>query len=219
MQSLSILPIPHTFHHYDDEQGEFSFACTNPQGTLIFADEIFHNGQIRPFFPAFLHNSDAVSPLPPSLKKLFIEKRNSFPSKLKDGKTSLSTTLEVVELVAASNNERCKKSNSTGFSKQLRFRRELNPRSNSTDSKNVFVFLNPPAPEPLRFDVDEANNNDKKKGRGKIGGKTVSSSSSHEKHYLKNRMRNESIKRRSFLPYRVGFLANMNAFNRKIHPF
>ncbi|XP_061372339.1 uncharacterized protein LOC133314827 [Gastrolobium bilobum] len=192
MQSLSILPIPHTFHDYDDEQGEFSFACTNPQGILIFADEIFHNGQIRPFFPAFLHNSDA------------------------DGKTS-STTLEVVE-VEASNNERCKKSNSTGFSKQLRFRRELNPRSNSTDSKNVFVFLNPPAPEPLRSDVDEANNNDKKKGRGKIGGKTVSSSS-HEKHYLKNRMRNESIKRRSFLPYRVGFLANMNAFSRKIHPF
>ncbi|XP_061348943.1 uncharacterized protein LOC133294304 [Gastrolobium bilobum] len=112
--------------------------------------------------PAFLHNSDVLSPLPPTLKKLFVEKRNSFPSELKDGK-STSSTLEVVELVEASNNERCKKSNSTEFSKQLRFQRELNSRSNSSDSKDVFIFLNPPAPEPVLRSNDEANN--KKKGR------------------------------------------------------
>ncbi|TKY60860.1 hypothetical protein E2542_SST17963 [Spatholobus suberectus] len=79
MQALSILPISHSFLKFDDlavvparpdpnfndenqihndnkenvEEQEFSFACIDPQGMLIFADEIFDNRKIRPTFPIF----------------------------------------------------------------------------------------------------------------------------------------------------------------------
>ncbi|TKY60862.1 hypothetical protein E2542_SST17965 [Spatholobus suberectus] len=35
------------------EEQEFSFACIDPQGMLIFVDEIFDNRKIRPTFPIF----------------------------------------------------------------------------------------------------------------------------------------------------------------------
>jgi hypothetical protein len=37
----------------DDEDEEFSFACVNLDGSSIFADDAFADGQIRPIFSLF----------------------------------------------------------------------------------------------------------------------------------------------------------------------
>ena len=88
----------------DDEDGEFSFACVNPDESLIFEDDTFADGQIWSIFPLFnrdlllvdTYDSDSKpkegssSTLRPPLRKFFIEERNHPPS--------LSSTLESDEL-------------------------------------------------------------------------------------------------------------------------
>ena len=37
----------------EDDEDEFSFACVNPNGSLIFADDAFADSQIWPIFPLF----------------------------------------------------------------------------------------------------------------------------------------------------------------------
>lgn len=144
----------------DDEEEEFSFVCVNSDGSLISADDIFQDGQIRPIFP--LLNRDLLladgedddskgegpATLRPPLKKLFIEE-----SLTSSSSSSSSSNSEPAEpkgpycvwkgkaVEAAPSEVVCKKSNSTGFSKLWRFR-ELVLRSNS-DGKDAFVFLNP----------------------------------------------------------------------------
>lgn len=249
MQALSILSVSNSFLDSDDftpiatigdpyistsrqirnegtenfEEQEFSFAGTDAQGTLVFADEIFDNGQIRPIFPAFDQSllfesasSVAASPLRPPLRKLLVEHHYSFCSKGKSGvlrepsnEPSLNMTLVEVD----PSNEHCKKSNSTGFSKLWRFRRDLKLRSNS-DCRDAFVFFNPPMPPKS----NEGNVHIKKE----TGGKNKATMSAHEKLYVMNRKRKEGNKRRSFLPYRqhlVGLFSDVNRFSRNIHPF
>ena len=251
MQALSVLPLPHAFlvsdefapssakfdhdftsklkidHNdetFDEQEREFSFACVNPQGSLVTADEIFHNAQIRPIFPAFDQSilfadehGGAVLPLLPPLKKLFVEQqRDIFTSRsepqgvLEGSLRELPCETTALEVEAKDSRETCKKSNSTGFSKLWRFRQDLKLRSNS-DGKDVFVFLNPPTPANSETKVKSViQNNGKRK---------MTSSLAHEKLYMMNRKRKESDKRRSFLPYRVGFFANVNGFSKNLHPF
>ncbi|KAJ1412072.1 hypothetical protein SESBI_20713 [Sesbania bispinosa] len=248
MQSLSILSMPHSFLDSDDftsmsgklnldfntkhekhqfhqdleenseEQQQFSFACTDHQGTLIFADEIFDNGQIRPIIPIFdqfilsttTHN-DATSPLQPPLKKIFVEQHNNFHLELSSiSKESHNEPLQnTIMMEVEASNEWCKKSNSTGFSKLWRFRQDLKLRSNS-DSKDAFIFLNPSV--PVRSNEVKEENIIVKNGKGKKHKKVLSAL---EKLYVMNRKRKESNKRRSFLPYKqrlVGLFTNVNGF-------
>ncbi|XP_027348142.1 uncharacterized protein LOC113859616 [Abrus precatorius] len=252
MKALSILPMPHSFlksndvapipakpspdfdekHETNcdngeesDENQEFTFASINLQGTLVFADEIFDNGQIRPTYHAFdqsliftaSHDNETM-PLRPPLKKVFVKQVNSFSSNSKvHYKETLQETM-VVEVDALSN--KCKKSNSTGFSKKWRFRKNLNLRSNS-DGKDAFVSLNPSLVMPMRSikakEENVALNNKKHEKSEKC--KTLSA---HEKLYVSNRKRRESTKKKSCLPYKkelIGFFANMNGFSRNLHPF
>ncbi|CAB4264289.1 unnamed protein product [Prunus armeniaca] len=79
----------------DDE--DFSFTCTNPNGSPISTDDIFQNAQIRLVFPIFNRdllfvdvNEDdssrakgvaaSSSSLRPPLKKLFFEERDTLTS-------------------------------------------------------------------------------------------------------------------------------------------
>lgn len=129
--------------------------------------------------------------------------------------------------------ELCKKCNSTGFSKLWRFR-DLVLRSNS-DGKDAFVFLNPnstntkPSNEAANkmaktekiVEMEEKRSlgqqsTVKVKAKGKKGETT---SSAHEKLYVKNRAKKEENKRKTYLPYRVGFFTDVNGLSRNVHPF
>lgn len=234
MQALSIISVPHSIidfnelstnqtkldidsnaqqqiHHDEkeenlEEQQEFSFACTDSQGTLIFADEIFDNGQIRPIFPN-------IGQMP--LKKIFVQHHNNFILEPSDASKEphieqlQNTTL--VELEGL--NEVCKKSNSTGFSKLRRFRRDLNFRSNS-NTKDSLVLLNSPVKTKLNGAKVEIVKESKTKNKTKL--------LAHEKLYVMNRMRKERSKRQSFLPYKpnlIGFFTNVNSLSKNLHPF
>ncbi|XP_027348130.1 uncharacterized protein LOC113859600 [Abrus precatorius] len=251
MKSLSILPMPHSFLKYDnvspilaikpisdfdtkyesncdneeniDENYEFSFACIKHEGPFVFADEIFDNGQIRPTYHAFdqsliftITHDKETSPLQSPLRKLFVEQVNSFSS---NSKVCSNDTLQNMTMVEVDvSNHQCKKSNSTGFSTKWRFKKNLKLRSNS-DGKDAFVFLNPSLTMSMRS--KEA----KKKNvvlKNKKGEKVKTALSPHEKFYVSNRKRKESIRRKSFLPYRqglIGFFTNVNRFRRNPNPF
>ncbi|KAK7361871.1 hypothetical protein VNO77_03960 [Canavalia gladiata] len=240
MQSLSVVSSPHSIlsvdnlavvaakfnpdfndkiqTHNDKEENvdeqEFSFACADPQGTLIFADEIFNNGKIQPtnhpsnhsLILTVAHENDTF-PIQPSLKKHFTEHVNSFSSGLKgrynDNEITQKTTMVEVKVW----NDKCKKRNSTGFSKIWRFLKGLRNRSYKEGSDSI-VFLNPLVPMSTRFNKAKKKNI-LRKGKGE-GCKTTLSA--HEKLYVMNRRRRDSIKRKSFLPYKqqlIGFFTNM----------
>ncbi|RDX78710.1 hypothetical protein CR513_40965, partial [Mucuna pruriens] len=219
MQALSILPVSNSFLNFDDstlvparldpnfsvenqihnaneedveEQEDFSFPCIDPQGTLIFADEIFDNGKIRPIFPIFdqslifttAHDNDTL-PLRLPLKKVFIKQLNDFPSKSKGlhNKTAQKTMVEVI-----ASNDKSKKSNSMGFSKTWTFREDLKLRSNS-DGDNAFVLLNPSGSVPIRSSKVKENVVSKKGNDGKC----KIALSAHEKLYVMNRKKKENI--------------------------
>ncbi|OMO78260.1 hypothetical protein CCACVL1_14553 [Corchorus capsularis] len=226
----------------EDEEEEFSFVCLNPDGSQISADDVFQDGQIRPLFPLFkqdllfvdedgsvLKSEDGEVSLRPPLKKIFVEESTE---------TASSSSAEPAgpfcewrrgeRRVEQTSPDRCKKSNSTGFSKLWRFR-DLMLRSNS-DGKDAFVFLNHPAPSSVKMEKknDKEEKNSKVKATGVVekpkakkekSGKTASLSA-HEKLYVKNRAMREGDKRRSYLPYKqVGFFTNVNGLSRNVHPF
>ncbi|KAG2702026.1 hypothetical protein I3843_06G066500 [Carya illinoinensis] len=214
----------------DDDDEDFSFACMNPDGSPISADDVFVDGQIRPVYPIFNRDllftegydgdskaKDATSSLRPPLRKLFVGERGP-PRPLS---SSESEKLEGEgpycvwsgKAVEASPQELSNKSNSTGFSKLRRFR-DLVLRSNS-DGHDAFVFLSHPSGgvKPTNETTASTKNNNvekarvsaggvkaQSKGQGSKGGATASSA--HEKHYMRNRARREGDKRKSYLPYR-----------------
>ncbi|KAJ9169560.1 hypothetical protein P3X46_017740 [Hevea brasiliensis] len=224
----------------EEEEEEFSFVCLNPNGSPISADEIFQNGQIRPVFPLFNRdilfadgdseskNSSTIVLRPP-LRNLFVEERDH-------GLSTSSSEAEEPEgpfcvwerkAVEASPNV-CKKSNSTGFSKLRRFR-ELVLRSNS-DGKDAFVFLNhhnhndhPPtltaATASTKPKKAEKSEKAMEKKRKPVAKKDEKASSAHERLYVSNRAMKEEGKRKSYLPYRVGFFTNVNGLSRNLHPY
>ncbi|KAJ9140326.1 hypothetical protein P3X46_030986 [Hevea brasiliensis] len=218
----------------DEEEFEFAILCTEPDASPISADEIFYNGQIRPFYPVFntalltddreelSKPSSAVSdnqtpkPIRLPLRKLFSEERET---------TSCSSSeADELETVPAGTYcvwtpkkgketpGKCKKSSSTGSSKRWKFR-DLLYRSNS-DGKDTFVFLTPVKKSSERVIEDEGKENKEKDKDGKAMVK---------EHHAKNRaLKEEDHKRRSFLPYRqdlVGFFSNANGLSKNLHSF
>ncbi|XP_004513151.1 uncharacterized protein [Cicer arietinum] len=207
------------------EEQDYSFACTDVQGTSIFADEIFENEKIRPTLLNFdksiivlnALNNDA-SHLRPPLKKIFVEMSENSNSRSSDvSKEPHKEPLKnrtMVEVKAS--NECYKKSKSTGSSNLWRFRQNINLRSNS-DHKDAFVLLNPSVPS--KANKPKVETIVVKKRKDDINKSTLSA---HEKFYVMNKMKKDSNKRKSFLPYKhhlLGIFTNMNGLSRNIHPF
>ena len=222
-----------------EDEEEFSFVCANPDESPVSADEVFDNGQIRPIFPFFdrgLVRTDAYdggdhdgpsSSLRSPVRKLFVDQRDISSSSSESDDLdeqpegpycnwSATTAVEVSP-------QKCKKSNSTGFSKLWRFR-DLVSRS-SSDGKDAFLFLNPLSTSSFRSEKtsssEEKNGVVRKVKAAKVW-KPKTASSAHEKHYLMNRNKRESDKRKSYLPYKqdlFGFFTNVNGLSRNVHPF
>ncbi|KAF3431274.1 hypothetical protein FNV43_RR26004 [Rhamnella rubrinervis] len=223
-----------------EEEEEFSFACANPDGLAICADDVFQNGEIRPVFPIFNRDlllADADEGGRPPLRKFFVEEEYNRTSSSASESDELEGVPEGTYCEwSGKGTSSCKKSNSTGFSRLWRFR-DLVHRSNS-DGKDAFVFLNPnnnstrittrPSNEAVK--KTERAEEERKKSpssvkvtavKGKAKGRETTSSA-HERHYVRNRAKREEDKRRSYLPYRqdlVGFFTNMNGLSRNVHPY
>ena len=221
----------------EEEEEEFSFLCTNPSGSLISADDIFQNGQIRPIFPLFNRDGgplfiddDKAAAAGGGGPFMFVEER-----KEAEGPCCVWTGGSK----ALPDQQTCRKSNSTGFSKLRRFR-EFVLRSNS-DGKDAFVFLNHEDSTSKHLSTttttttaatSEKIGTEKKTKKKDVvvvkrkeqSSKRVSSSSSsaHELHYLRNRAIKDGDKQKSYLPYRqdiFGFFTNVSDLSKNIHPF
>ncbi|XP_042499252.1 uncharacterized protein LOC122077378 [Macadamia integrifolia] len=140
------------------------FGRSDPDLSPKPADEIFYNGQIRPIFPIFdrnllyadgHHRDSNKTPKNRSshrlpLGKLMIEERSNND----DPPSSSSSEADELENIpdgsycvwtpkpVEASLEKCKKSNSTGFSKKTWKFRDLLYRSNS-DGMDTYVFLSP----------------------------------------------------------------------------
>ncbi|KAM7483203.1 hypothetical protein LguiB_007786 [Lonicera macranthoides] len=210
----------------DDSDFEFSFVCKEPNSSPISADEIFHNGQIRPTFPIFnrhvlaeSNRSNSSSNDHLQLSELFVQDRNSqsyYSSEADDLDRVQPETYCVWAPKAEESQGRCKKSNSTGASSKRSWKfRDLLPRSNS-DGKQSFAFLthsNAKSKDKVIGNVEKAT------AKGASDGVSTT-----EAHYVKKNKRGmkESERLRSYLPYRedlVGLFVNMNGFGRNMRPF
>ncbi|KAK7252373.1 hypothetical protein RIF29_36273 [Crotalaria pallida] len=213
--------------HEEEEEEEFTFVFTNSNGSTISADEAFQDGQIRPVFPVFNRDLlfsgdyDGASVLRSPIKKVFIQQEDNSPSSTAADASESGSESELAPAEAAYcewTPKAAVKSNSTGFSKLWRFK-DVKLRSNS-DGKDTFVFLHhPPAAKAAeKARAEEVRNVTVRK----VKGKTTSSSSAHEKHYVMYRAKKESEKHRSYLPYKAdlfGFFANASGLSRNVHPY
>ncbi|XP_056165426.1 uncharacterized protein LOC115671796 [Syzygium oleosum] len=219
----------------DDGDSDFEFACLDPGGSPVSADDVFDNGRIRPFFPLFdrglvFAGAEAGSEpgtSPSRVKRVFAEAGAGGGAEEPRG-TYCEWTARIVEETPPSPGS-CRKSNSTGSSKLWRFR-DLLPRSNS-DGRDAVVMLSPPADakpsdrgaEKSKRPTEKAvERKEAKKGKGK--GKATAPPSAHEMHYVKSRAVKESEKRKSYLPYRrdllgLGFFTSVNGLSKNLHPF
>jgi hypothetical protein len=207
---------------YEEGDGEdFSFAFVNQDGSPISADDAFQNGQIRSIFPVFGRDlsdlilaGDDVSGFGDSkslpIKRVFVESGAA---------TSTATTPKPAgpfcewrgKTVQEASPDRCKKSNSTGFSK-LRRIREIVLKSNS-DGKDAFVFLNNTGGDTATAITNGGEIKKEKIMRKKKEETTPLSA------YMKSKAK-ENDKRKSYLPYKqVGFFTNVNGLSRNVHPF
>lgn len=220
----------------DEEEFEFSFAGANPDGSLISAEDVFQNGQIRPMYPLFgrsLLFSDSQDEAPestaeasyprPPLKKVFVEMPE--PNKLDGGAEGTYCVWNSKTVEEAAPPEACSKSNSTGFSRLWRFK-DLVRRSNS-DGKDAFVFLNAHRSRVGGGKARRAKK-DGEVSREKVGKTaatkkakrpvaTAEGQAAGEKHSVCNR-------RKSYLPYRqnlvgLGFFTNVSGMTKNVHPF
>uniref|UniRef100_A0A7N0T5J8 Uncharacterized protein n=1 Tax=Kalanchoe fedtschenkoi TaxID=63787 RepID=A0A7N0T5J8_KALFE len=205
-----------------EEDEEFSFVCLDPEGSPISADDVFFDGQIRPVYPLFDLDRDGNPTSPhPQLRKIFVEHPASPSTEDEPQDPAAGTFCEWSgKTTPPSSPGRCKKSNSTGFSKLWRFR-DLLHRS-SSDGKDAFVFLHPSTAKKSQPVACEASTKTDTEEAGKAKAKGIRTEkpvSAHERHYVRNRVLREEEKRRSYLPYRVGFFASVSGLSRNVHPF
>ncbi|KAG8366869.1 hypothetical protein BUALT_Bualt16G0012800 [Buddleja alternifolia] len=187
----------------------------------VSADEF---AQIKPIFPVFNRDlllghdhgasigenkpSDHQSSVAIPLRDLFLDDRDSCSS------SSEADELESVpegtycvwrpKLTDSPLPNQCKKSKSTGSASKRWKLPDFLKRSNSEgQGKGNFVFLAPKSREekPKRLIKGAA-------GGGLSGG----AASAHEELYIRNRAIKEGGKKKSYLPYRVGFFASVNGF-------
>ncbi|GMH01280.1 hypothetical protein Nepgr_003119 [Nepenthes gracilis] len=222
----------------EEDKSEFEFVVLGRDegSSLISADEIFYDGQIRPIFPIF--NTDLVygtadwnpepqndrgrESRPPNketirlpLKKLLIEERETATSSSSSEADDLENVPPGTYCVWTPKlHEMRKKSNSTGYSKRWKFR-DLLHRS-SSDGKDTFVFLTPKHHQISNATADKRPA-DRKSSAGEERARKA-----HQAHQLENRAMRSSDRRKSYLPYRqdlVGFFANAHGLSRAVQPF
>lgn len=217
----------------EDEEFEFAFVSRDSDlSSPISADEIFHNGQIRPVYPVFnrdvllagmvfqngngKENDVAGSEKRPTirlpLRKLFNEERETTMTMTT---TSSSSSSEVDELDGVpaetycvwrpKEEGRCKKSSSTGSnSKRWKFKHLLH-RSHS-DGGNNFVFLSP-------SNSGRKKEKDEKVKASPRGGGEVRSAAAPPPPPLPLCNRDGGDKRTTYLPYGhdlVGLFSNVS---------
>lgn len=203
----------------EDEDSEFEFAVVSTDSTnfsVVSADDIFYNGQIKPlYYPVFdqnLLNDDddgvvsSVSPVPNEtttrrrlpLRTLMFEESSEATA------SCSSSTDESVDLEGVAEGSYCvwnpnsvgierKKSSSTGSGSKRWKLRNLLLRSHSDGKDKQPVMFQ--IPKTTASKVSPAVEND--------GGKNQS-------------------KRKSFLPYKpelVGLFSNVNGLGRNLNPF
>jgi len=209
----------------DNDEGKFSFGCTEVQGMHIYADEIFENGKIRPL----LHNFDQSlfffstpsndgSHLRPPVKKIFLNNSTNRLSRSggisKELQNEPLQNMTMVEMKVS--NECYEKRNSTGSSNLWRFRQHMKLRSNG-DYKDSLILMNPSVPKKSsKTKVDNIVVKKRNEEKHKIA------LSAYEKFYVTNKTRKDSNKRKSFLPYKhqlFGLFSSINGLSRNLHPF
>ncbi|MED6111797.1 hypothetical protein PIB30_055625 [Stylosanthes scabra] len=165
----------------EEDDQDFSFPCFDPRlkETLVTAEEIFNNGQIKPMFP-FLHEFHTIP-----AERFFLEqqvnvvsldsKSQSVPETIICELSKKMTNLEV-EAVEDSKKRCNRRRSSIPFLKLWRFRQDLK-RQNYNDGKDGLGFTTPI--------------NKKSKGRKE----KTRVSSAHEQFYVRNRLKKESNKR------------------------
>ncbi|KAG9148904.1 hypothetical protein Leryth_022058 [Lithospermum erythrorhizon] len=141
---------------YEEEtdyvEEEFSFTFKGSNESLIAAEDAFVDGKIKPLFPLFNQDlllqdqyfEENLTHNPKVTKVLFQMNKDSL-NKDSLGNDEISLKTHIVRakaflwIILGGEHERCKKSNSTGFSKLWRLKEVVN-RSNS-DGRDAFVFL------------------------------------------------------------------------------
>ncbi|KAJ6418262.1 hypothetical protein OIU84_001611 [Salix udensis] len=242
----------HPQNDNEEEEEDFEFAVLSkpePQFCPISADDIFYNGQIRPFYPLFNTKLllDDQESLPKSktatnsaqatknpnrmpLRKLFYEDRETFSCSSSeaddiDGAEPGTYCVWTPKKEEGSPGS-CKKSSSTGSNSKRWKLKDLLHRSNS-DGKDTFVFLMPSNRRSGRHRLRSGNNDDHGGNNSKQGiekTKEVKGAggglSPFQEHY--HARSKDGDKRRSYLPYRpdlVGVLSSVNGVGRNFHPF
>ncbi|XP_061366832.1 uncharacterized protein LOC133309974 [Gastrolobium bilobum] len=131
---------------------EFSSISRDPNSSPVSADDIFHNGQIRPIYPLFGREA-SVSPVPTTNGETAAaevgSRRRRLPLRklmFEEGETENDGN-ELDGVAAGTYCEwtpRCKKSSSTGSSSSKRWKlRDLLLRSHSDGKKEPLLFLGP----------------------------------------------------------------------------
>lgn len=207
-----------------DGDDDFTFASAMDFDSFASstAEEMFHDGKIRPVFPLF-DQSLVDLPQTPAVNKVFVE-ADLLQASVEGEAAGPYCAWSVA---AASSPEACRKSNSTGFSKIWRFK-EMGSRSNS-DGRDAFVFLNKPTVGKKAKDSaiadKKVNESMMKKNGGKQKMAASSSSGSAHEVYVKSRAASrEDDRRKSYLPYKPelvhGFFTNVHGgMSKNVHPF
>lgn len=225
----------------DEDEEEFEFAVVSRDfiTSPTPADEIFYNGQIRPYYPLFnpslllegveiekkeVNLSDEKScekvrqsPAPAarlSLRKLFIEDREPPLSSEADRLDGVQPGSYCVwtprtAVPTAAKEAGCKKNNSTGSAKRWRFR-DLLHRNNS-DGKDSILFLT----------HSEGKNAKKREEKIDKIEKIRVSAPEVPKAAVAAYEEDADSRRMTFTPYRqglVGFLSNINGLSRNLYP-
>uniref|UniRef100_A0A7C8ZNW7 Uncharacterized protein n=2 Tax=Opuntia streptacantha TaxID=393608 RepID=A0A7C8ZNW7_OPUST len=218
----------------DDDGGDFEFFFAGSELTSpVSAEEVFHNGQIRPLIPFSddqVENPDeATTSYGPPVRKLFVVSSAEDNEDVAEG-PYCSWSAKSPENLPAAAPEMSRKSNSTGFSKLWKVK-DLLVRSHS-DGKDAFVFLAGKSEEKVGETASCAVEDGSKKkkvvnlAKIKVGsrgetassGKKKTTKSAYEALYGKK----EKKAGKSYLPYRqdlVGFFTNSNAMSRNVHPY
>ncbi|CAK7328920.1 unnamed protein product [Dovyalis caffra] len=230
----------------EDDDDDFEFAVLSkpePHFSPISADDIFYNGEIRPFYPLFntklllddqeslpksktatdTQNTKKPNRLP--LKKLFYEERETFSCSSSEADDIDSAEPGTYCVWTPKKEEgsfgSCKKSSSTGSnSKRWKFK-DLLHRSNS-DGKDTFVFMTPNNKKSTgghqRFGSDDHdrnnNNNNNESKEGKEKRKEVKGAGGLFRFQEQYYMKSkEGDKRRSYLPYRPDLVGFLSNVN------
>ncbi|KAJ4831514.1 hypothetical protein Tsubulata_004749 [Turnera subulata] len=228
----------------DDDEFEFVLVRASPEDAAVLASDKGRGEYFRPVFPLFnrdllVDEDDVEEQIRIPLKNLFVSDDRDPPSSsasseadelesAREGTFCLWNPSTPLRSPAASP-ARCQKSSSQGASSsKRRWRLRDLLRRCSSDGKQSLVFFSPKSDHnkvKQQEEVVKAEKTEKKAAKPAPSpkAKTASSAkekvSAHEVFYVRRRASKEEDKKKSYLPYRLGFFANVNGFNKNFVPF